>query len=186
MLYNYVAVSFVCVCACVCVCVCADDPDVDPRDVSRVEQSLPYVAQFIKHNRGNVTNAYSHMVRPVRVPSVPVPCPGHNLHVAPPPCGSYMYQCPLWLYMLPPPPPRDCAYNYNVLLNSAKIGENFMTAKIFQSYVYSTPCDFTSPLCLLLVFSPAPCASYMYVAPPPRASYIHVCSPAPCGSCCEE
>ena len=40
----------------------ADDPEVDSRDVARIRDSLPYVCKFVRHDRGNFTNAYNHMV----------------------------------------------------------------------------------------------------------------------------
>ncbi len=35
----------------------------DGRDISHIQNDISYVEKFVRHNRGNLENAYSHMVR---------------------------------------------------------------------------------------------------------------------------
>ena len=40
----------------------------DPRDISRVQNSVTFVEKFIRHNRGDHSKAFEHMVSLVASP----------------------------------------------------------------------------------------------------------------------
>ena len=44
----------------------SDNSEIDPRDLDKIRNDPVYVARFIYHNRGNLDNAYNHMVGVVK------------------------------------------------------------------------------------------------------------------------
>ncbi len=42
----------------------SDDEEMDPRDIEMVRSDPLYVPRFVVHNKGNLDNAYKHMVSP--------------------------------------------------------------------------------------------------------------------------
>ena len=62
----------------------------DERDLSRIRSDLYYVSKFIRHNRGNIDNAYNHMVSPMTLCNTCIDNLGMATHM----CKTLGYQSP--------------------------------------------------------------------------------------------